>query len=98
MSEETMQSLGATLNSYACEKETSHSANKHQALVLTPLIRLKKAATGLSIPYKIITDYIVSKHTPFMSETANTELAIAIVTDSFKLPESHMRSVYRDSA
>ena len=98
ISEAAMSSLGEALNAYLNEKEVPHSTDELQALVLTTLIRLKKAAVDHSAPYKIITDDIVSKVNLILIETPNTELTIAVIADSFKLSESRMRAVFRDSA
>lgn len=98
MSEAAMQSLGQALNAYINEKQTPHSTDEIQALVLTTLIRLKKAAIDHSAPYNIITDDIVSKVNLILIETPNIELTIAEIANNFKLSESRMRAVFRDSA
>ena len=66
--------------------------------MLTTIIRLKKAATDHSAPYKIIADDIVSKVNLALIENPNIELTIAVIADHFKLSESRMRAVFRDSA
>lgn len=93
-----MRSLGEALNAYLNEKETQHSSDELQALVLTTLIRLKKAATDHSAPYKTITDGIVSKVNRVLIETPNIKLTIAVIAESFKLSQSRMRAVFRDSS
>ena len=98
MNDAIVQSLGEALNAYIHAKETPHSADELQALVLTTIIRLKKAATDHSAPYKIIADDIVSKVNLALIENPNIELTIAVIADHFKLSESRMRAVFRDSA
>lgn len=93
-----MHSLSEALNAYLKGKETHHSTDELQALLLTTLIRLKKASTDHSAPYKVVTDGIVCQVNRVLIETPNSQLTIAVIANSFKLSQSRMRAVFRDSS
>ncbi|MFD2159065.1 helix-turn-helix domain-containing protein [Rubritalea tangerina] len=98
VNEAALESLSQALAAFLNEDGKPHATDELQALVLTTLVRLKQAAIDHSAPYNIITDDIVSKVNRVLIETPNTELTISTIADNFKLSESRMRAVFRDSA
>lgn len=98
LSDAAIQSLSEALESYLDTKGNQHSIDALQALVLTTLVHLQKAAINHSDPYKAITEDAVSKVNRILIEAPNSNLTIAMVAENFKLSESRMRAVFRDSS